>query len=148
MASPVHNGLQLVPFESAGAPAAGTWAAGTLMCDSGGAMYRCTVGGTPGTWVAIPAPGGVTISSCEVDFGTTPLPEREFTITDAAVTATSKLIVTHAGNAATGKSADENAMDALVATAQPAAGSFTLYARTLDPVALVQGKFKFNYLVG
>lgn len=52
MATPVHNGLQIVPRGSAGAPSSGTWSAGTLNVDSNGVMYRCTVGGTPGTWVS------------------------------------------------------------------------------------------------
>ena len=36
---------------TAGAPAAGTWAVNDVILDSLGVVYRCTVAGTPGTWV-------------------------------------------------------------------------------------------------
>lgn len=53
MAMPVHNGLQFVPTGTVGAPASGTWALGTVICDSTGQLFRCIVAGTPGTWLAI-----------------------------------------------------------------------------------------------
>lgn len=36
---------------TAGPPAAGTWALNDVILDSLGVVYRCTVAGTPGTWV-------------------------------------------------------------------------------------------------
>lgn len=36
---------------SSGAPTSGTWAAGDTVQDSTGALWLCTAGGTPGTWV-------------------------------------------------------------------------------------------------
>lgn len=43
-----YRGLKATP----GAPAAGTWAVNDVVLDSIGVVYRCTVAGTPGTWVA------------------------------------------------------------------------------------------------
>lgn len=36
---------------SAGAPTSGTWSTGDTVQDSAGALWLCTTGGTPGTWV-------------------------------------------------------------------------------------------------
>jgi hypothetical protein len=43
---------------STGAPASGTWLAGDVVLDSAGAIYLCTAGGTPGTWVGGGGGGG------------------------------------------------------------------------------------------
>jgi hypothetical protein len=42
---------------TAGSPTVGTWAVNDVILDSGGVLYRCTVAGTPGTWVGVGAPG-------------------------------------------------------------------------------------------
>jgi len=39
-----------VPRVATGAPVAGTWTAGTEVMDSDHVKWRCTTGGTPGTW--------------------------------------------------------------------------------------------------
>lgn len=86
------------------------------------------------------------ISQTEIDFGTTPVAEASFLITDAAVTASSKLIGTVAYVAPTGKDLDELEMDGLDLKFAPGTGQFTLYARGLD--GYVADTFKINYLVG
>lgn len=49
------NGLANLRFcglkATTGAPATGTWAVGDLVMDSAKAWWRCSVAGTPGTWV-------------------------------------------------------------------------------------------------
>jgi hypothetical protein len=40
-----------------GAPVSGSWSAGTLVADSGGHLWFCTLSGQPGTWVDLAAPG-------------------------------------------------------------------------------------------
>lgn len=49
------NGLLNLRFcgrrSSSGAPTSGTWATGDTVQDSAGALWLCTTGGTPGTWV-------------------------------------------------------------------------------------------------
>ena len=44
------NSSGYVPRGASGAPATGTWTAGTQVMDSDNILWRCTTGGTPGTW--------------------------------------------------------------------------------------------------
>lgn len=81
----------------------------------------------------------------EVDFGSTGTRSKNFTITDADVTASSVIIAWQSGAAATGRSADENEMDKIVFQALPAAGSFTLFAASLQ--GPVSGLYKVNYQI-
>ena len=50
-----HGGPLVTVGPTAGAPAAGSWRTGMTYIDSAGALWVCTAGGTPGTWVS-PAP--------------------------------------------------------------------------------------------
>ena len=88
----------------------------------------------------------VAITQTEIDFGTTPLSEQVFTITDGAASATSKIICSLAYDAPTGKDLDELDMDNIILKAGNAAiGSFSLYVTTADGSYLAD-KFKINYL--
>lgn len=110
-----------------------------------GTSITCARSGVTGT-ATVTGGGGFTGVETEIDFGTTPVFDKAFTITDAGVSATSKILVTQSGNAATGRQQDENEMDPLHCWTLPAAGSFTLRCRGLEgPVA---GKFKVFYAVG
>lgn len=91
------------------------------------------------------AGAAVTVTQVEVDFGTACDYTGVFVITDAGVTATSKIDAWQAGDAATGRVANENEMDGLVCSCLPAAGTFTLVI-TAVPGPVV-GKYKVNYLV-
>jgi hypothetical protein len=84
-------------------------------------------------------------TEAEVDFGSTPKYDATFTVTDAAVSGTSKVTVIPCGKAATGRTADDWQWDGIVFAANPAAGSFTLYA-TAQPGPVV-GKRKIQYQV-
>jgi hypothetical protein len=88
-----------------------------------------------------------TITQVEIDFGTTPLSEKIFTITDAAATTTSKIICSLAYDSPTGKDLDELDMDDIILkVGSSTAGSFTLYVMTSDGSYLAD-KFKINYLI-
>ncbi len=89
---------------------------------------------------------GTPISEVEIDFGASAVREKRFTISNAAVTAATKIVATQSGKAATGRSADENEMDYLHLRAVPGAASFTLHAACLT--GRVSGKFKVSYLIG
>ncbi len=97
------------------------------------------------TWKS-PGAGSTNIKQTEVDFGTVPISEKEFTITDADVLVTSQLIGNVAYEAPTGKELDELEMDSLDLKFAPGAGQFKIYAKGLD--GYLADKFKINYLVG
>lgn len=50
--------FQITPANAVGAPVAGAWEVGVLWMDSAGDLYRCTVAGTPGTWIEVGSGGG------------------------------------------------------------------------------------------
>jgi hypothetical protein len=93
------------------------------------------------TWGAPTA--SVAISVAEIDFGVDAKFSAVATITDAAISATSKIIITQAGIAATGRQADENEMDAITCNAMPATGTFTLRCHTAG--SPTHGKFNVWY---
>jgi hypothetical protein len=95
---------------------------------------------------AVAAASGATWTEVEVDFGSSPVYGSEFTITDAAITAASKVQVMPCGKAATGRTADDWAWDGAAFAANPGAGSATCYAQFL-PGPIV-GKRKVQYSVG
>jgi len=73
------------------------------------------------------------VSQTEIDFGSLPVAEMEFTILDANVTATSKIIASVAYDAPTNKDLDELEMDDLqIKCGQAAAGLFKMFVRTAD----------------
>lgn len=92
----------------------------------------------------IPVSSGA-VKQVEIDFGTLPVAEASFTITDAEVTPTSKITGNIAYELPTGKDLDELEMDGIDLKFGPGSGQFTIYARGLD--GYVADKFKVNYLV-
>lgn len=96
-----------------------------------------------GTWTAPTT--SVSITKVELDFGATPVDSIQFTVVDAAVSTSSKIIIVQSGEAATGRDADENEMDPIHVSAKPETGQFKVLAHSLK--GRVTGKFKFNYQV-
>lgn len=83
-------------------------------------------------WAPAPA-GGASAATVEVDLGSTPKTSGRFTITDAAISATSKVMVWQAPGPYTGKGtlADEAAMQPVnVVAVLPASGSCTVWWET------------------
>ncbi len=97
------------------------------------------------TWKS-PGAGSTNIKQTEIDFGTTPISEKEFIITDADVLITSQIIGNVAYEIPTGKELDELEMDAIDLKFAPGAGSFKIYAKGLE--GYLHDKFKINYLIG
>ena len=104
------------------------------------------VGGVQTTLHSHAGGGTLDIKQTEIDFGTTPVSESSFIITDASVTVTSQLLGNVAYESPTGKDLDELEMDGLDLKFAPGAGQFTIYARGLD--GYISDKFKINYVVG
>lgn len=80
----------------------------------------------------------------EHDFGTSPVYDAQFTITNSNITPTSIVIVTP-GGAATGRTADDWQFDGASIGVVAGTGSATCYV-TFSPGPIV-GKRKFNYTV-
>ena len=90
--------------------------------------------------------GSVNVKQTEVDFGTTPLAEAEFTVADADVSAGSQIIGSVAYEAPTSKDLDEMEMDAIDVKFAPGSGQLTIRVKGLE--GYLADKFKINYLVG
>lgn len=90
--------------------------------------------------------GSASWTEAEVDFGSAPVYTASFTITDAAISATSKVQVLPCGKAATGRTADDWAWDGATFAALPASGSATCYA-VFSPGPIV-GRRKVQYSIG
>ncbi len=93
---------------------------------------------------AIAGLGGAT--SYELDFGSVPTPDKMFTITDASVSAASKITVSPNGNPATGRVGNDYAWDIINFSAVPATGTFDVYASVVN--GSVVGKRNIYYSVG
>ena len=99
--------------------------------------------------VTINATGGGGSASwtiTEVDFGSAPVYDKEFTITDALVGAGSNVACLPSGKVATGRVGNDLAWDSLVCAALPASGSFTLTVQA-NPGPVV-GKRNILYQIG
>ena len=90
--------------------------------------------------------GGGTWTEVEIDFGSTkPQYDAQFTITDAGVSSSSKLIVLESGKAATGRVLGDSQWDSIGLSANPGAGNFVVYA-VANP-GPVKGKRKIQYQI-
>lgn len=102
---------------------------------------------TPGQLkFAAPAAASVSITEVEIDFGSTPVYNKKFTVTAAGVTPSSKIMVTPSGDVPTGLTDDEWEWDVIGLAAKPGSGSFTLHACAIP--GPVSGKRKILYTVG
>lgn len=87
-----EDGRAHVPIAGTGgatSPASGTWRVGDIAQDTTGALWSCTVAGTPGTWVAVGGGGTATSTSFTPAGGiaaTNVQAAIEETVTDAAAT--------------------------------------------------------------
>ena len=71
----------------------------------------------------------IAITEVEIDFGTKPVTSKSFTVTDAAVSATSKISIVPSAKTATGRvNTDDVEWDGLSLAAVAGTGSFTVYA--------------------
>jgi hypothetical protein len=82
-----------------------------------------------------------------LDFGSTPIGSKKFTIANASVNTNSKIFFTASASPAAGRQSDELEMDGLTCAAVCSVdGSFDVYI-TANP-GPVSGQFKFNYFLG
>lgn len=113
-----------------------------------GVVEEITLGaGLSLTGTTLNVTSSVNIQQTEVNFGSTPVSNATFTITDGTVSATSNIIAQVSWEAPTGKDLDEIEMDNLQIRCQPDTGQFLMYIETADG-SYLEGNFKINYLVG
>lgn len=99
------------------------------------------------SWQTVSGGAGATWTEVEIDFGSTPVYDKTFTITDAAITSSAvKMALVPCGKAATGRTADDWQWDGGTFVANPGTGSATCYA-TFSPGPIV-GKRMLQYQIG
>lgn len=100
------------------------------------------------SYVAMTAASGTAgTGQTEIDFGSTPIAEQSFTVTQFGMTSSSNVICQQAYKAATGRDLDENEMDSLDLKAVAGSGQFTLYAKAIDGSYLADN-YVINYSWG
>lgn len=96
------------------------------------------------TWSTPPGgSGSFTITEVEIDFGSIPMYSKRFTITDASINSSSKIMVTPSGSIATGRIGNDWEWDAINFSALSGTGNFLLTAKT--SIGRVKGKRKIYY---
>lgn len=98
-----------------------------------------------GATTTINIPGGAgsfAVTSAEVDFGTVPVKSKRITVTDAAITTASKIMVTPNGATATGRVGNDWEWDTIDFSAVAGTGSFLL---TGTSSGRIKGKRKIFY---
>ena len=111
-----------------------------------GTLYVYYNDGTSSQWVETdggPGPGTININEREIDFGSSPVYEKRFAISDANVTTNTIVVATQSMKAATGKSSDENEADSLILSAYANNGYVLIYARAIPGPVI--GTFIINY---
>lgn len=90
--------------------------------------------------------GSSSFTQIEIDFGISITRKKSFIISNALVSASSKIMAFQDGTAATGRQADENEMDSLHCVCIPGSTQFTLIVHGLE--GPISGKYKISYMVG
>jgi hypothetical protein len=94
-----------------------------------------------------PGAGSTVIKQAEVDFGTLPVKNKKFTITDAEVSSSSKIIANVSYDNPTGGSNDDAEwFEDLQVMARAGNGELFLYCNSM--YADLDGLCKINYLIG
>lgn len=120
-----------------------TW---TRLAAGTSGMFLKTLGaGANPEWAT--ATAAASISQTEIDFGTAGVTSASFTVTDAAITSSMRVVAVAAYVAATGRDLDEVDMDLPQCAAGAGTGQFTLYATSVDG-SLLHGLYKINYTYG
>jgi hypothetical protein len=94
----------------------------------------------------VTVPGLLGWTKTEIDFGTHPVWDKTFTITDARCGSGSVVMAAPCGTVATGRVGDDWAWDALALSALPGTGSFALTASAMP--GPVVGKRTIQYQIG
>ena len=75
------------------------------------------------------------ITEVEIDFGSSPVRSKSFTVTDAGVSPSSTVVAWSSAGAATGRGVDDALWDGITYACTPGTGSFTVHAHATGMVA-------------
>jgi hypothetical protein len=102
--------------------------------------------GSTGNPLSVVATGGMSITEVEIDFGSSPVYGKDFTITDATVSSTSKIIAYLSGNTATGRVGNDFTWDSLSLSAVAGTGNFVLSALSTNGSLVGNRKIYYNVI--
>lgn len=102
------------------------------------------VGGSPVWATPASSSGSFSITETEVDFGSTPVANATFVVTNSSITASHKIIAVLSMETPTDKDQDELEMDNLILRCVASGGGFSMYINS-DDGSYLEGKFKINY---
>lgn len=88
--------------------------------------------------------GSATLTEVEIDFGTQPINNKIFTITDVTVINTNKIIFSPSPNTATGQQGNDWEVDSAIFSAKANTGNITLY---VNSPFVISGKRKLYYQI-
>jgi hypothetical protein len=127
-------------------PSFGTAAAGIVPASGGGTTNFLRA---DGTW-AVPSGGGGSVgtATATIDFGSTPVAESSFTITNASITASSYIQAYVMVDSTVDNDADahKHAAASWQMTAEPGTGDFTLYVTSLIDYCFGTFKVRYTYI--
>lgn len=106
-------------------------------------LYICDAGSFVPAVPAVPPGGSLSIYEAEIDFGSKPVESATFTVTDALVAVTHKILVLPSSSPATGRVGDDYSWENISYSALAGTGNFTLSAVCGN--GSVIGKRKINY---
>jgi len=88
--------------------------------------------------------GSAVLTETEIDFGTKPVNNKTFTVTDAGVSGSNKIIVIGSASNATGQVGNDWEVDSAMFSAKANTGNFTLYVNAQFSIS---GKRKIYYQI-
>jgi|GEM_PF-2969193 hypothetical protein len=107
-----------------------------VVASGAGDTTTVTISGGAGTFA---------VSEAEIDFGSTPQWDKTFTVSDASINSSHKIMVTPSGNVATSRVGDDWAWDGITFAALAGTGQFTLYAKPSPGPVVGRRKIFYTY---
>jgi len=89
--------------------------------------------------------GTFSVTETEIDFGTTPVTEKSFTITNGAITTSSLVMVSPSGKAATGRVGNDYSWETFSFSVVPGTGKFELTANCSNGSVVGKRKILYTY---
>lgn len=120
---------------------------GNVAIDSlSGVGVRVVTADTSGNLSTTPlASGTFSVLETEIDFGSSPVSEKLFTITNASITPSSLIMITPSGNQATGRVGNDYSWETFSFSATPGSGNFQLWANCSNGAVVGRRKILYTF---